>query len=81
MNIDNPNGVTALTVDDSADSSPQNVTVTSPQITGLAPAPITYTAPLMTFSKLTIDGGSGGNSLTVASTPMNAVMIVSRAKG
>jgi streptogramin lyase len=53
-----------LVVDDSADPTPTSVTLTPTTITGLAPAVIAYSG----ISNLTIDGGSGGNQVTIQNT-------------
>ncbi|MGC8642304.1 MAG: TIGR03118 family protein, partial [Isosphaeraceae bacterium] len=65
--------VTSLVVDDSGDvSARSNVQITSGKITGLAPEPIDYSA-LTNLVALSIKGGQGGNSFTVASLP-NAIV-------
>ena len=56
----------ALTVDDSGDTNGRGATLTSYGLTGLAPAGIYY-EPAVT--SLTIDGGIGNDTLTVAGTP------------
>jgi Ca2+-binding RTX toxin-like protein len=55
-----------VVVDDSADTTGQTATISSTGITGLAPAAISYAG---TVSNLTVNGGSGGNTFTIASTP------------
>jgi hypothetical protein len=66
VSVANATGTTALSVDDSGDSSPKTaVSITSGSITGLAPAAISYS----NLSSLTILGGSGGNTSTVVSLP------------
>jgi hypothetical protein len=59
-----------VTVDDSADPTGRAVSVTQNQITGLAPAPISYAGGLRA---LTVRGGRGGNTFTV-SNPSHAGM-------
>jgi Ca2+-binding RTX toxin-like protein len=58
-------GTVALTVDDSGDTNGRGATLTSYSITGLAPAEIDYGTNL---TSLTINGGIGNDTLTVAST-------------
>jgi hypothetical protein len=65
--ISNPHGSTSLTVNDAADSTARIVTLSGKgNISGLAPAAVTYTPN--DLSDLTIFGGSGGNTFTVPST-------------
>jgi hypothetical protein len=63
-------GFTALTVDDSSDSKPVTATVGAGSIFGLAPGAIDYNG--RDLRSLTIDGGTGGNTFTVAGTPQDA---------
>src|SRR5204863_474476 len=64
-----------LTIDDSANSAARNATLgvqviansVYGSLTGLAPAAITYDSEARA---VTIDGGSGGNSFTIANTPI-----------
>ena len=56
-----------LTVDDSTDAVGRNATISDTSITNLAPAAIDYTAS--NLSSLTVNGGVGGNTFTVANTP------------
>jgi hypothetical protein len=71
VSVANTKGTTALTVDDSGDSSPKTaVTITSGSITGLAPATISYA----NLSSLTVRGGSGGNTFSVQSTPASTTL-------
>jgi hypothetical protein len=58
-------GSVALTVDDSGDTNGRGATLTSYSLTGLAPAGIYYDANVRS---LTINGGTGNDTLTVAST-------------
>jgi hypothetical protein len=62
VNVTN-GGATTLNVDDSTDTTARAVTVGTTQVSGLAPAPISYTGT----PALTIDGG--GPSDTFAVTP------------
>ena len=57
-------GSDSLTVDDSADASPANVTLAAATISGASPAAINYGG----LSNLMVDLGSGGNNITVANT-------------
>jgi hypothetical protein len=66
VTVKNASGSTALTIDDSGDVAAKTATMTSSALTGLAPAVINYA----NLSALTVDGGSGGNTFTVASTPV-----------
>ncbi|MDB5309404.1 MAG: hypothetical protein JWO38_3606 [Gemmataceae bacterium] len=66
VSVDNFGGSTALTIDDSTDATARTVTATNAQVTGLAPATISYTAN--DLIALTVDGGSGGNTFNVTST-------------
>jgi hypothetical protein len=71
VSVSNPPNYTALTIDDSADATGHIVTLTSSSVTGLAPAPISYTqADLLS---LTVNGGTGGNIYNVQSTPNHGV--------
>jgi hypothetical protein len=69
--VTNPPSYTALTIDDSADTTARNVTVSGGAITGLAPAAIYYQQ--YDLKSLTVYGGSGANNFTVAGTPANAL--------
>ena len=73
INVINATGSTALTLDDSQDTTGQTATLTdngtSGSVTGLSPALITYTDA--DISSLTVDGGSGGNTFTVHGTLTN----------
>ena len=70
LTIENPPSFTTLNVDDSADSVGRTVTliaasIIAGQISGLAPALITYRYR-DTASPLTINGGGGGNTFIVS---------------
>ncbi len=73
INVTNSLGFTALTLDDSEDTTGQTATITdngtSGSVTGLSPANINYTDSAL--SSLTINGGSGGNTFTVDGTLTN----------
>jgi hypothetical protein len=56
----------ALTVDDSGDTNGRAATLTSYSLTGLAPAEIDFSTSV---TSLTINGGIGNDTLTVAGTP------------
>lgn len=68
-----------LDVDDSVDAVPWMATIGATAISGPTHAPITY--PQVGMSTLTIFGGSGGNSFTVASTPANTVQFRTGSSG
>jgi hypothetical protein len=81
LTITNPVDFTTLTVDDSADPTGRDATLNTftdgsdsafGRITGLAPASISY-KQLDTSSPITINGGSGADTLTVASLPFQAI--------
>jgi hypothetical protein len=82
VTVTNAQGQTTLTVDDSADAAPRQVTVertqadiTSPifgKVTGLAGAPVSF-QQTTTASPVTLKGGSGGNAYTVTDTPKVAI--------
>jgi hypothetical protein len=65
VNANDSGGTAAVTIDDSADAGGRTATVSQFQVTGLAPATISYSR--LTTSSLTIDGGSGNSQYTVAS--------------
>jgi hypothetical protein len=69
LTVTNPPSYTALNIDDSADTGARSATIGSGAITGLAPATISYQQ--IDLSALTIKGGAGGNTFTVANTPSN----------
>ncbi len=73
VSIDNVNGVTALTLDDSADTQGQAATITSTSITGLAPGAIDYASARL--DSLSVNGGEGGNTFTIASLPSAIVTL------
>jgi uncharacterized repeat protein (TIGR01451 family) len=89
VDVENPLGSTAITVDDSADSTGRTVTLGSAgnlsaldsehnsdpysAITGLAPAPINFENA--DTSSLTIDGCSCGNTFNVSSTGAKSTTI------
>jgi hypothetical protein len=88
LTITNPGGTanraTSLTVDDSADPAARTVTLDASggfgTITGLAPAVIRF-GTNNDLSALTISGGRGGNTITIASTPANAATAVNAGAG
>jgi hypothetical protein len=70
--VSNASNYTTLVVDDSADGATHvNVVVTAGNITGLAPATISYQQSGL--RALAIASGTGTNSVSVSSTPFNAV--------
>ena len=56
-----------MTIDDSEDGVGRNATISDTSITNLAPAAINYHPS--DLRSLTVNGGSGGNTFTVASIP------------
>jgi hypothetical protein len=58
---------TDLTIDDSGDPAARTATMTDTSVTGLAPATIKFIQG--NLASLTISGGSGNNTFTVADTP------------
>jgi hypothetical protein len=66
VTLNNPNQLTTVSLDDSADMVGRSVTITSAAITGLAPANIFF--PHNPGRLITIQGGSGGNLVNVQST-------------
>jgi Ca2+-binding RTX toxin-like protein len=65
----NTTNLTSLTVDDSLDAIARTATLSGTVLSGLSPATITYS----NLSDLTVNGGTGGNTFTVTSTPVNGV--------
>jgi hypothetical protein len=81
LNISNPPSFTTINVDDSADTTARSATLDTftasdgsswGSITGLAPASINY-KQADTSSPITISGGSGADTFTVASLPVQAI--------
>ena len=58
-------GNTALNIDDTGNINPASGTLSSSSLTGFSPAPINYS----NLASLSLSLGSGGNALTIASTP------------
>jgi RTX calcium-binding nonapeptide repeat (4 copies) len=73
LNIQNPPSYTAITIDDSVDTTGRTVTLSENriQISGIAvaPADININYQQNALSSLTVSGGSGGNTVTVTNTP------------
>jgi hypothetical protein len=67
LTIDSGDGTTSLNVDDSANSTDSNVTLSASSLTGLSVGPINFGSGGV--SVLTITGGSGNNTYTVTGTP------------
>ncbi len=63
-------GTVNLTVDDGGDTNGRSATLTGSSLTGLAPAVIYYDANV---ASLTINGGTGNDTLTLASLPAGTV--------
>jgi hypothetical protein len=77
-------GSTALTVDDSTDMTGRSATISDTQVSGLAPAPISYTAG--SLSSLTVKGGTPAapppfNTFTVTGTPAGITTTVQGGAG
>jgi hypothetical protein len=77
--VDNRGGFTALNVDASAFSGPENVTLDVNglvgSISGLTPVAIGYN--IDDFSSVTVSGGSGNNNFVVLNTAANRFLTVS----
>jgi hypothetical protein len=67
LKISNPTDGTLLIIDDSGDSTSEAATVTASAVTGLSPGTISYDQAGLIG--LTINGGTGGTTLDVLSTP------------
>jgi hypothetical protein len=78
LTIDNIAASTAMTVDDSADPTGRTVTLTPSAITGLSPAAINYGPGV---SSLTIDGGYGGNAISVQNTALGTSTTINSGNG
>jgi hypothetical protein len=76
INVDNGLNFTALTLDDSEDTTGQTALLfndgTNGQVTGLSPATINYVDN--DTSSLTVNGGDGGNTFTVDGTISNTFL-------
>jgi hypothetical protein len=75
VNVANSGGVTNLTIDDSANSTGATFSLGLAQVSGLAPALISYA----NLGALTVYGGSGGNIVTVTNTLAIPTVLVSGA--
>ena len=64
LTVLNLSGLTALTLDDSADPLGRAVTLGAGQVIGLAPAPVSWLPAAL--ASLTVHGGAGGNVFTLA---------------
>jgi Ca2+-binding RTX toxin-like protein len=69
--------VGALTADDSADTVGQNATIGAGSISGLAAAPISFSG----IGTLTLIGGQGSNTFTVADTVSGTTVLNSNSAG
>jgi hypothetical protein len=84
----NPPSFTTLTVDDTADITPRNISLDTVsingslhgRISGLAPAQISYRINDVT-SPITINAGSGGDTFTVLSTPASRTLALNLGAG
>lgn len=64
--ITDTRGATALTIDDSADTAARNITLSRSSVSGLTINPISFA--LANLSSVTVNGGKGGNTVTVTDT-------------
>jgi hypothetical protein len=67
VTVGSTSGTTALSLNDSSDTVGQTATITAGSVSGLAPATISFTGARL--GSLSVNGGSGGNTFTVAGTP------------
>jgi uncharacterized repeat protein (TIGR01451 family) len=66
LNINEGTGAgKTLNLFDTGSATPKNATVTATSVTGFAPATINYKAVGGTFGNITLDGGSGGNTISM----------------
>jgi hypothetical protein len=79
VSVTNPPSYTALTVDDSADAIARAAILNTGSLTGLAPAAINFQQ--YDLSSLTVKGGNGGNTFTVAGVPSDGFMTTTIASG
>ena len=79
INVTNASGLTALTVDDSADTMGQSLTIDNTSLTGslVNTTVVTYAD----LSSLTVLGGSGGNSFTVNGSPSGITTTLNKGSG
>jgi hypothetical protein len=81
LTFDNHTGLFAVTLDDAADPLPRAVTLTSGNVSGLAPAAINFVTAYPVVNALTINGGSGGNRFTIAGDPAVASATLNAGNG
>jgi hypothetical protein len=62
-----PGDYADLTIDDSADTTAHSASVSNTSVTNLAPATISYSP--QDLRSFTVNGGTGGNTFTLTSTP------------
>jgi hypothetical protein len=79
VNVTNLNALSSLVVDDSADPTGRTATLSDTGITGLAPGAITYDANAI--SDLTVNGGLGVDTFTVANTIGNSTTTLNTGGG
>jgi hypothetical protein len=79
VTIGNANALSTVVLDDSADPTGRTVTVSDTAVTGLAPAPINYTAA--DLGALTVNGGTGRNNFTVTDTILNITSVLNTGTG
>jgi hypothetical protein len=78
VTVMNPDSLSTLVVDDSADPTGRAVTMSEAAITGLAPAAINYNANEIgntdpTLPGLTVNGGTGADTFTVTNTIFSTI--------
>jgi hypothetical protein len=79
VTIYNGPSYTHVAVDDSADGGNRTVTIGSGGVTGLAPAAINFTS--FSVNSLSVLGGSGNNTYTVAATPVTTSLTLNTGGG
>lgn len=66
LNVSNPPSTTNLTINDAPDAGGHSAIIGAGQVSGLAPAVISYNPTQI--SSLQVNGGSGGNNFTISHT-------------
>jgi hypothetical protein len=78
VKVSNSSGTTALTLDDSGDTTVRTATITSAAVTGTwSPGAIDYTGNEV--SSLTLDGGKAGNPFNVQNTGTTTNLVLAGA--
>jgi Ca2+-binding RTX toxin-like protein len=84
VSVANSSGTTALTVNDSGETSARTATITDGSITGLAPAAISYTPSNGSgaqITALTVNGGNANDTVNVQSTSASTPVTVNGGGG